>query len=71
MSATQKHLAPLDPLQRYSIEEAIAYLRTSRRTLYDMIDAGLIETIKEGKRRYTPGSEIVRLSSKAPSPSAS
>ena len=34
-------LPPLDPAQRYSIEkEAIAYLRSSRKTLYDDISEG-------------------------------
>ena len=55
-------LAPLDPAQRYSIEEATRYLRVSKPTLYLDIKAGRILTIQdEGrKRRYVPGSEIVR-----------
>jgi hypothetical protein len=52
----------LDELQRYSIEEAIAYLRSSRRTLFDDIKQGRLATIKEGKRRFIPGSEIARRS---------
>lgn len=55
-------LAPLDERQRYSVPEAIAYLRTSRQTLYNLIAAGDIETITQGKRRYVPGREIARLS---------
>jgi hypothetical protein len=55
-------LPPLDPAQRYSIEEAIAYLRSSRKTLYDDISEGRLATIKEGKRRFVPGSEIARRS---------
>jgi hypothetical protein len=55
-------LAPLDPAQRYSIPEAILYLRSSRKTLYNDIAAGLLATIKEGKRRFVPGSEIARRS---------
>lgn len=55
-------LSPLDPHQRYSIEEAIAYLRSSRKTLFDDIKQGRLATIKEGKRRFVPGSEIVRRS---------
>ncbi len=54
---------PLDPQQRYTVEEAIAYLRTSRATLYGLINSGAIKTISEGKRRFVPGSEIVRRSS--------
>lgn len=55
-------LPPLDPAQRYSVDEAIAYLRTSRRTIYDDINAGRLITIHEGKRRFVPGSEIARRS---------
>jgi excisionase family DNA binding protein len=56
-------LAPLDPLQRYSVDEATRYLRVSRPTLYEQIHSGQIATIKDGKRRYIPGSELVRKSS--------
>ena len=45
------HLPPLDPAQRYNVEEAIAYLRTSRRSLYDDINAGRLLTILEGSFR--------------------
>jgi hypothetical protein len=55
-------LPPLDERQRYSIDEAIAYLRSSRRTLFADIREGRLATIKEGKRRFVPGSEIVRRS---------
>jgi hypothetical protein len=55
-------LAPLDPLQRYTLNEALRYLRMSRPTLYDRIRAGDIITIRDGGRRYVPGSEIVRRS---------
>jgi hypothetical protein len=55
-------LPPLDAAQRYSIEEAIAYLRSSRKTLFDDIREGRLATIKEGKRRFVPGSEIARRS---------
>ena len=55
-------LPPLDPAQRYSIEETIAYLRSSRKTVFDDIREGRLASIKEGKRRFIPGSEIVRRS---------
>ena len=55
-------LAPLDPLQRYTVEEAIRYLRTSRQSIYNLINAGHIATINQGMRRFVPGSEIARLS---------
>lgn len=62
MSTEQKALPPLDPLQRYTVPESIRYLRSSRFTIYRLINAGEIATITEGKRRFVPGSEIVRLS---------
>ena len=54
-------LAPLDPLRRYSVEDAIAYLATSRASIYKAINGGKLKTITDGKRRLVPGSEIVRL----------
>lgn len=63
-SAKQRQpLAPLDPLQRYTVEEAIAYLRSSRASVYHDISEGRLAVIKEGARTYVPGSEIVRRSS--------
>jgi hypothetical protein len=59
-SLEQKLLPPLDPLQRYTPDEAARYLRKSRAQLYIEITAGLIATIKEGKRRYVPGTEIAK-----------
>lgn len=56
-----KPLPPLDELQRYTIGEAILYLRSSRRSVYAAINEGKLNTIKERKRRYVPGSEIARL----------
>ena len=56
-------LAPLDPLRRYSINQAIAYLGSSRATVYKNISAGTLKIIKDGKRTFVPGSEIVRRSS--------
>lgn len=53
---------PLDVAQRYTVDEALAYLQTSRQTLYARIARHEITTIEEGRRRYVPGSEIARLS---------
>ena len=58
----QQHLAPLDPHQGYSVPEAIACLRTSRRTLYQLIDRGALHKIKQGRRTFIAGSEIIQLS---------
>jgi len=66
MSTKTLPLAPLDPLRRYSIEQARAYLGISRKTLYADIKDDLIVTIKERKRRFVPGSEIVRRSQAPP-----
>lgn len=52
----------LDERQRYSVLEALALLRTSRRTLYGMIAKGELHPIKQGRRTYIAGSEIARLS---------
>jgi len=59
---TRPALPPLDLAQRYTIPEAIDYLRSSRKTIYDDIREGRLATIKEGKRRFVPGSEIARRS---------
>jgi hypothetical protein len=59
----KQDLAPLPPVdagQRYTITEAIRYLKTSRFTIYGDIAEGRLVTIKEGKRRFVPGSEIIR-----------
>jgi excisionase family DNA binding protein len=63
MSKKPAPLAPLDVAQRYTVDEAIRYLRSSRATVYKLIAAGKLKTISEGKRRYCPGAEIARLSS--------
>ena len=55
-------LPPLDANQRYSIEEATAYLRQSRAKTYLDINAGRLVTIKDGRRRYVPGSAIIERS---------
>jgi excisionase family DNA binding protein len=54
-------LPALDLNQRYSVEESIRYLRTSRATLYAMISSGAIKTITQGRRRYLPGAELARM----------
>ena len=69
-------LPPLDPQQRYTVPEALAYLRTSRKSLYLLITQGRLLPIKEGNgrgrykgRTYIPGAEIARLSG-VPTPTA-
>ncbi len=55
-------LQPLDQAQRYSLEEAAAYLRVSKWTLHAFIREGRLQSIKEGRRRFIHGSEIARHS---------
>jgi excisionase family DNA binding protein len=65
MSKKNVSLPPLDVAQRYSTREACAYLRTSNATLYNLIAAGELRVIREGKRTYVPGTEIARRSTLA------
>jgi Helix-turn-helix domain len=72
-TATLAHLALLDEKQRYSVPEALSYLRTSRKSLYTLIAQGRLVPIKEGNgrgRTFIPGSEIARLS-RVPTPESS
>jgi excisionase family DNA binding protein len=62
---TTSPLGPLDPLRRYTVEDAMRYLGISRFTLYADIREGRIQTIKDRARRFVPGSEIVRRSAVA------
>lgn len=61
-SSKTRRLPPVDPHQRYEIEEANSYLRQSRAKTYSDIAAGALKIIKDGKRVYVPGSEIIRRS---------
>ena len=65
MSPQNESLPPLDERQRYTVDEAIRYLRSSRATIYRDIAQGRLLTIQEGARRYVPGSEIARRSTVA------
>jgi excisionase family DNA binding protein len=56
---------PLDPLQRYRLLEAAAYLRVSHMTLYKDIKAGKVKVIREGARTLVPGTEIAARSQAA------
>ena len=55
-------LPPLDPLQRYTINETCAYLRKSRAGVYAEIKSGHLLALKDGRRTYVHGSEIARRS---------
>jgi excisionase family DNA binding protein len=62
MSKKIETLAQLDALQRYTIDEACAYLRASRARVYAKVKAGQLSIIKDGRRSYVAGSEIIRAS---------
>ena len=66
----QKTLPALDLNQRYTIEEACAYLRISRAQLYKKISEGSLSTIEDGRRRFVPGQVIAERSRLAPTPQA-
>ena len=55
-------LAPIDPHQRYTPDEAAAYLRSSRWSVYLDIREGRLATFKDGRRRYISGAELIRRS---------
>lgn len=62
MRSQSQPLAPLDAQQRYTLEEATEYLRVSRAHLYHKIRDGELVVVKDGRRAFVPGSEILRLS---------
>jgi predicted site-specific integrase-resolvase len=62
MATTASPLPLIDPLRRYDVNTALALLGISRKTFYEDIRDGRIATIKDRKRRFVPGSEIVRRS---------
>ena len=53
-----KSLPPLDLNQRYTIDEACAYLRISRAYLYQQINNGTLPTVVDGNRRFVHGQAI-------------
>lgn len=53
-------LPSLDLNQRYTIKEAAAYLRISRALLYKRLHSGHIAFLKDGRRTYIHGTEIIR-----------
>jgi helix-turn-helix protein len=62
MSAVPAPLPALDPAQRYTVEETIRYLRSSRVSVYKLFDAGRLHKIKQGRRTFVSGAEIAELS---------
>jgi hypothetical protein len=62
MAKPTESLPPLDTLQRYTVDEASAYLRQSRAKTYNDIAAGALESFNDGRRRYVTGSSIAARS---------
>ncbi len=54
--------AVIDPCQRYELAEVHAALRQSHTKTFKDIREGKLETIRDGRRRYVLGSEILRRS---------
>jgi hypothetical protein len=57
-----RELPPLEIHRRYSIQAASGLLSQSRAKTYLDIRAGTLAVIKDGRRTYIPGSEIIRRS---------
>jgi hypothetical protein len=55
-------LPPVDAAQRYTPEESADYLRTSRWSVFKDLREGRLRAIREGRRTFIPGSEIIRRS---------
>jgi hypothetical protein len=64
---SRKKVAPLivDANQRYPLGEAVALLRQSMSKTYNDIEKGALKVIRDGKRVYIPGTEIIRRSTLA------
>jgi hypothetical protein len=53
-----KPLPPFDAQLRYTVDEAAAYLKTSRMTVYKLLHSGELEGIKENSRTFISGRSI-------------
>ena len=62
MKKEKEPLPPLDLHQRYTLDEASAYLRMSKTYLYRKIKDGSLIVIRDSGRTYVAGQEIARLS---------
>ena len=56
---------PLESNRRYSVATTNLLLDQSNSKTYEDIAAGRLKVIKDGKRTYIPGSEIIRRSTLA------
>ena len=63
-------LPQVDSRQRYTPEEAADYLRSSRWSVFKDLKEGRLRAIREGRRTFIPGTEIIRRSTLPTSESA-
>jgi excisionase family DNA binding protein len=61
--ASELALAPVDPGQRYKVDEAARYLRCGRATVYAKFRAGTLRRIVDGGRVYVPGADLIKQAS--------
>lgn len=59
MLSRVRALPPLDPNQRYTIHEGCCYLRHSRARLYQKVARGELRLIKDGRRSYIAGADLI------------
>lgn len=52
--------AVVDPNQRYTLAETHAVLGQSHVKTFRDIKRGVLQTVKDGRRRYVLGSELIR-----------
>jgi excisionase family DNA binding protein len=60
--AASKPLAPFDAQLRHTVDEAARHLKTSKPTIYKLINAGQLEAFKEGRRTFITGRSIAARS---------
>jgi excisionase family DNA binding protein len=58
MTATATHHATLAETQLYQVTDAVRMLRLSRTVIYELIRAGRLRSVKEGRSRRIPASAI-------------
>jgi hypothetical protein len=63
--AALRVLPPLEPHRRYTIPDASALLSQSRAKTFADLRDGKLASIRDGRRRYIPGTEIIRRSTLA------
>ena len=56
------------PRTAYSLDEAARSLGLSRRTLYELMAAGTLASVKLGRRRLVPAAELDRITRPAEVP---